>query len=63
MEYTIREATLDDYEEMCEVYMEVDTLHIEALPQVFREPDGPARSKAYVADLIAESTSASGSTS
>lgn len=63
MNLSIREATLDDYEEMCEVYMEVDTLHIEALPQVFREPDGPARSKAYVADLIAESTSASGSTS
>lgn len=53
MNFSIREATQGDYEGLCDVFAEVDTLHRKALPHVFREPDGPARTKEYISGLIA----------
>ncbi|MFQ6040665.1 MAG: GNAT family N-acetyltransferase [Candidatus Poribacteria bacterium] len=53
MEFSIREAVLEDYEGLCEVFEEVDALHREALPYVFREPDGPARTREYISGIIA----------
>jgi ribosomal protein S18 acetylase RimI-like enzyme len=58
MEFLIREANPEDYEELCEVFAEVDTLHLEALPDTYRAPDGPARSEEYLTDLIADENSA-----
>lgn len=51
--FSIREATQEDYEGLCDVFAEVDALHRKALPHVFREPDGPARTREYISGLIA----------
>jgi hypothetical protein len=43
MDVIIRPATPDDDEAICEVLDEVDALHREALPHIFRKPDGHVR--------------------
>jgi ribosomal protein S18 acetylase RimI-like enzyme len=48
----IRKATMDDYDALCALFDEVDALHREALPHVFRDPGDVARSKAYVASIV-----------
>jgi hypothetical protein len=53
MDVTVRPATLDDYEAICEVLDEVDALHREALPHIFRKPDGPVRERE---DILAQVT-------
>ena len=58
MEYTIREATPDDYEALLPVFDEGDAHHRHALPHIFCDPDGPSRSKAYVNALLADEDSA-----
>jgi ribosomal protein S18 acetylase RimI-like enzyme len=52
MRVSIREANLQDYEELCEVIAEADDLHREAIPRMFRAPEGPARPKEYVRSII-----------
>jgi ribosomal protein S18 acetylase RimI-like enzyme len=58
MDLLIRTATLADYDAVCEVIAEADALHREALPRVFREPDGPARTEQFIAEAIAAEDSA-----
>jgi shikimate dehydrogenase len=48
----IRPATTNDYEQLCELFDEVDGLHREARPDVFRKPDGPVRSRERIAHLV-----------
>lgn len=52
----IRLATMDDYRGLCAVLDEVDALHQRALPQVFRDPGGSARSREYIASIVADET-------
>lgn len=52
MEFSIRQATLDDYDPINAVLAEVDALHRVALPHVFRDPGAPARSREYIASII-----------
>jgi ribosomal protein S18 acetylase RimI-like enzyme len=54
MEFSIRQATLRDYDPINAVLAEVDALHREALPYVYRDPGGPARSGEYIASIIAD---------
>jgi ribosomal protein S18 acetylase RimI-like enzyme len=54
MEISIRKATADDYSAMCELFNEVDALHRDKLPRIFRQPDGAAREKDYYLGLIAD---------
>jgi shikimate dehydrogenase len=58
MKFSIRQATLDDYDPMSEVLAEVDALHREALPHVYRDPGGPARSREYIASIIEDENAA-----
>lgn len=58
MNFSIREAIKQDYEALCEIYEEVDFFHAEALPCVFRKVDGPARSRDFVFNAIADKNSA-----
>ena len=44
-DFTVRVARVDDYDAVCELLDEVDRLHREQLPWLFRAPDGPARSR------------------
>jgi ribosomal protein S18 acetylase RimI-like enzyme len=48
----IRQATVMDYAGICAVLSEVDALHREALPQVFRDPGTVVRSRAYIASIV-----------
>jgi ribosomal protein S18 acetylase RimI-like enzyme len=43
---------MDDYGGLCTLFREVDALHREALPQVFRDPGDPARSRDYIASIV-----------
>ena len=52
MTVSIRQATMADYVELCAVLDEGDAHHRKALPHLFRQPDGPARSRAYIASVI-----------
>ncbi len=58
MGVTIREATLQDYTGLCELFAEIDALHAQALPHVFQTVDGPARSRAYLRSLLEGADSA-----
>lgn len=53
MDFSLRRATLKDYEELCEVFAEGDALHHEALPHFFRRTEGPARSRQYLSEILA----------
>ncbi len=48
----IRPATASDYDQLCELFDEVDVLHREARPDIFCKPSGPPRSTERVSSLI-----------
>jgi len=54
MEISIRRATFEDYDSLCDLFDEVDALHREHLPHLFQEPDGPVREKAYYLALTTD---------
>src|SRR5439155_8831076 len=58
MQPTIRAATRDDYEGICELFAEADAFHAEALPGVFRVVDGPARTLDFISQLIEDENAA-----
>jgi len=57
MDCTIREATQADYPGLCELFAEADAHHSQAVPNVFRPANGPARSPEYIADILANENS------
>jgi ribosomal protein S18 acetylase RimI-like enzyme len=54
MDLTIRAARARDYDQLCQLIDEVDALHRDNQPHVFRKPSGPVRDKGYILDLIAQ---------
>jgi ribosomal protein S18 acetylase RimI-like enzyme len=54
MDITIRAATAQDHEAICQILEEVDLLHREKLPHIYRKPDGPAREQDYFLGLLAD---------
>ena len=58
MEFFIREANQGDYEALCAIFAEADAMHREALPHIFREAAGPARSKDFVFEILADENAA-----
>lgn len=52
MPIMIRPARLDEHETLCVLFAELDRFHREVRPEVFAEPEGPARSPELVAGLI-----------
>jgi ribosomal protein S18 acetylase RimI-like enzyme len=52
MEPAIREATARDYDDLCEIIDDVDTLHRNHLPHIFQEAAGPVRDREYILGLI-----------
>ena len=53
MNCSVRVATIDDFYGISEVFEEADLLHSQALPEIFRATEAPARSKAYISERIA----------
>ena len=54
MKINVRKATADDYNSLCELFDEVDTLHRDNLPHIFQKPGGAAREQDYYSGLIAD---------
>ena len=54
MEISVRKATADDYNSLCELFNEIDALHRDNLPHIFQKPNGAAREKDYYLGLIAD---------
>ena len=52
----IRKAMARDYDDLCALINEVDELHRENLPGVFREPAGPIRDKDFILGLLVDKT-------
>lgn len=48
----IKKATIKDYDQLCKLFTEVDEIHRIALPEIFKKPDGSARTKEYFQDLL-----------
>jgi ribosomal protein S18 acetylase RimI-like enzyme len=58
MEFSVREAMPSDYDGLCEVFAEVDALHRDGAPSVFRKPDGPVRSWGHILKILTDENAA-----
>ena len=56
--FSIRRATLDDYDALCEVFDEGDVFHRQALPGFFRKTEGPARAVEFIANMLSDPNAA-----
>jgi len=54
MKINIRKASSDDYNNLCELFDEIDNLHRNNLPHLFQKPEGPVREKDYFSELLAD---------
>ena len=54
MEISVRKATADDYNSLCELFDEIDALHRVNLPHIFQKPGGAAREQDYYSGLLAD---------
>ncbi len=54
MTISVRKATTNDYNTLCELFDEIDTLHSDNLPHIFQKPRGAAREQEYYSGLIAD---------
>ena len=54
MDFSIREAAEKDYAGMNALFEEIDEYHRKALPQIFRNPEGPARTREFISGAIAD---------
>lgn len=58
MNFSIREVSQKDYRGICELFAEVDHLRHKNLPHVFQTADGPARTRKFLSNIIADKDSA-----
>lgn len=58
MEIKIREALINEYEGLCEVYDELDKFHRLNHPELFIKPKDYARTKEYISETINDSDKA-----
>jgi GNAT superfamily N-acetyltransferase len=50
----IRKATAEDYTAICALFDEIDALHRDNLPHLFKKPNGPSRELDYFLGLISD---------
>jgi len=53
-EIAIRQATAKDYDALCDIIDQVDTLHRDRMPHIFQKPPGPVRDREYILGLLAD---------
>ena len=58
MKFHIRKGSQKDYKGISEVFEKIDSLHRKALPYVFREFDGPARTEEFISSIISDENAA-----
>ena len=54
MQIVIRQATVQDYDALCAIIDEVDSLHRDRMPHIFQKPPGPVRDREYILGLLAD---------
>jgi ribosomal protein S18 acetylase RimI-like enzyme len=54
MTISVRKATTNDYNILCELFDEIDALHRDNLPHIFQKPSGSVREQEYYSGLIAD---------
>ena len=54
MTISVRQATTNDYNTLCELFDEIDALHRDNLPHLFQKPSGSVREQEYYSGLIAD---------
>jgi diamine N-acetyltransferase len=54
MEISVRKATAEDYNSLCELFDEIDALHRDNLPHIFQKPGVAAREQDYYLGLVAD---------
>jgi diamine N-acetyltransferase len=54
MEISVRKATAEDYNSLCELFDEGDVLHRDHLPHIFQKPSSAAREQDYYLGLVAD---------
>ena len=54
MQANIRKASAEDYDSLCPLFDEVDSLHRANLTHIFKKPDGPVREHDYYLGLISD---------
>jgi ribosomal protein S18 acetylase RimI-like enzyme len=54
MDIMVRPAGEADYEDLCNLFEELDELHRVAVPQVFRLSEGPARPKEHIYGVLSD---------
>jgi len=55
-EISIRIATMNDYEEICRLYRQLDEIQADLLPEVFQRFSGSPRPREVVAHFIEQDT-------
>ena len=58
MDFLVREAHREDYEQLDGLFADLDVVHRQALPAIFQEAGRPARSKKYIFDIITNENAA-----
>jgi ribosomal protein S18 acetylase RimI-like enzyme len=58
MNVLLRAAAQEDYDAVCMLLAQGDHFHAEALPQIFRPIEGPARSREYFERILANENAA-----
>ena len=53
-EIAIRQAAAKDYDALCAIIDQVDTLHRDRMPHIFQKPPGPVRDREYILGLLAD---------
>jgi ribosomal protein S18 acetylase RimI-like enzyme len=53
---TVRKATMGDHPSLIALWREGDSLHYRAVPEVFAPPAEPARTRSFLADILADPT-------
>ena len=54
MEISVRKATSEDYNSLCELFDEIDALHRDSLPHIFHQPSSAAREQDYYLGLVTD---------
>ena len=54
MNWTIRDATIADYDGLCALFAQVDRVHYTALPGIFRPSPEPVRERSFVEEILAD---------
>jgi GNAT superfamily N-acetyltransferase len=50
----IRQAVPDDYRDLLPLFDQMDSLHRENLPEIFKKPEGSPRGKQHYLDLVSQ---------